>query len=252
MTIPAAAGRVPVLRPSVFANWPGVVAAVSTRIGGVSPSPLGMNLSFRVGDRDENVRQNRELFFGSLGVRTADLAIPGQVHGTTVLRVDAPGSYPESDALSTAASGVFLCVSVADCVPILLCDPAIPAIAAVHAGWRGTVGRIVAGAVRAMEREYAADPCRLRAYLGPAASSCCYVVGKDVASRFEDRFTRRDGAGIHVDLKEANYQQLLDAGVPAGQVETSLSCTICEPRQFHSFRRDGEQSGRMIAVIGMV
>jgi len=211
-----------------------------------------MNLSFRVGDREDNVRRNRELYFGSLGIRTTDLAIPGQIHGTTVFRVEGPGSYPECDGLITRARCVFLTVSVADCVPILLYDPVIPAIAAVHAGWRGTVGRIVDAAVRAMERSYSVDPCRLRAYLGPAASSCCYVVGEDVASRFESRFTRRDGARVRVDLKGANLQQLLDRGVPAGQIEMSPFCTVCESLQFHSYRRDGERSGRMIAVIGLV
>jgi hypothetical protein len=252
MTVTRSADIVPVVRPSIFAGGPAVVAAVSTRNGGVSPHPLGMNLSFRVGDCEKNVQRNREIFFGSLGIRTTDLAIPGQVHSTKVLRVDAPGSYPECDALITAARGVFLCVSVADCVPILLCDPAIPAIAAVHAGWRGTAGRIAEGAIHAMEREFTADPRRLRAYLGPAASSCCYVVGEDVASRFAEQFVRRDEAAAIVDLKRANLQQLLDQGVPACQAEISPFCTISDSGQFHSFRRDGAKSGRMIAVIGLV
>ncbi len=252
MTILFPPEDVPVIRPSVFPGKPAVLAAVSTRNGGVSPSPLGMNLSFHVGDREENVRRNREIFFGSLGIRTADLAIPGQVHGTTVLRVSTPGSYPGCDGLITDVPRVCLCVTVADCVPILLCDPVVPAVAAVHAGWRGTAGRILEGAVRKLESDLGVEPRRIRAYLGPAASPCCYTVGEDVAMQFERRFVRRAGAGFIVDLKRANYQQLLDVGVSVRQIEVSRACTISDSARFHSHRRDGKLSGRMIAVIGLI
>jgi YfiH family protein len=210
-----------------------------------------MNLSFRVGDQEENVRRNREIFFGSLGIGTSELAVPGQVHSTVVVRVGGPGSYPACDALITDARRVFLCVSVADCVPLLLYDPGIPAVAAVHAGWRGVAGRIVERAVGLMQRDLAVVPGRLRAYLGPSASVCCYAVGEEVASQFDPRFVQRDGGRFLVDLKQAARQQLLDAGVPAEQIEVSPSCTISEAQLFHSFRRDGERSGRMMAVIGL-
>lgn len=251
MTVPRAEEGLSVIHPSVFPHT-AVLAAVSTRNGGVSPAPLGMNLSLHVGDREENVRRNREIFFGSLGVGVHELAIPGQVHGTTVIRVSTPGSYAECDALSTGASRVFLCVSVADCVPILLCDPAVPAVAAVHAGWRGTVGRILESAVRNMERELGAEPMRLRAYLGPAASWCCYEAGEEVVGRFDPRFVRREGGRAFVDLKQANAGQLLGIGVPPEQIEVSPYCTISDMTRFHSFRRDGGRSGRMIAVIGLI
>lgn len=251
MTDPHPANRVPVVSPSIFPSEL-VIAAMSTRNGGVSPFPLGMNLSFRVGDREENVRRNREIFFGSLGVGTAELAWPEQVHSTAVVRVDKPGSYPACDALVTDARRIFLCVSVADCVPILLFDPGIPAVAAVHAGWRGAVGGIVGRAVRLMQRELAVVPERLRAYFGPSASACCYSVGEEVATQFDPRFVHRDGGRILADLKQATRQQLLDTGVPADQIEVSPSCTISEPQTFHSYRREGGHSGRMMAVIGLV
>jgi purine-nucleoside/S-methyl-5'-thioadenosine phosphorylase / adenosine deaminase len=106
--------------------------------------------------------------------------------------------------------------------------------------------------VRAMEREFGVDPTRVRAYLGPAASACCYVVGEEVASQFAEAFVRREAAGVIVDLKRANLQQLLDLGVPPGQIEVSPFCTISDSGRFHSFRRDGGRSGRMNAVIGLV
>ncbi len=251
MTVPRVEEELPVIRPPIFQD-PAVLAAVSTRNGGVSSAPFGMNLSFHVGDREENVRRNREIYFGSLGIRVDELAVPGQIHGTTVMRVGVPGSYAECDALITGASRVFLCVSVADCVPILLHEPAVPAVAAVHAGWRGTVGRILESAIQMMKRELGAEPGRLRAYLGPAASWCCYGVGEDVAAQFDPRCVRRDGGRTFVDLKGANAGQLLGLGVPPEHIEVSPYCTISDLNRFHSFRRDGLRSGRMIAVIGLV
>lgn len=240
-----------VLRPAIFGEDGLIVAAVSTRQGGVSPEPLGMNLSFRVGDAEENVRRNREIFFGSLGILPSELALPGQVHGAIVHRIDSPGNFLDCDALLTNAPRVFLCITVADCVPILLYDPTSKAIAAVHAGWRGTASGILARALERMSVEFSASPSRILAYLGPAASACCYVVGDEVASRFDPRFVSRTDAGPLVDLKGTNLQELLDAGVPQRQIEISPSCTISESALFHSFRRDGDRSGRMMAVIGL-
>jgi YfiH family protein len=226
-------------------------AAVSTRKGGFSRAPFGMNLSFRVGDREEDVRRNRELFLGALGISTNELAMPGQIHSDRVQRVDVPGHYPDCDALLTATPRVFLAISVADCVPILLYDPGVSAVAAVHAGWRGTASGILPRAMERLESEFGTSPSRLLAYLGPSASRCCYTVGEDVASQFDSRVVLRHDGRIIVDLKEANLAELLKSGVPREQIEVSPSCTICEPLVFHSFRRDGANSGRMMAVIGV-
>jgi YfiH family protein len=173
------------------------------------------------------------------------------VHGAIVHRIDSPGNFPDCDALLTNAPRVFLSITVADCVPILLYDPTAKAIAAVHAGWRGTASGILTRALERMSVEFSVSPPRILAYLGPAASACCYVVGDDVASRFDPRFVSRTDGGPVVDLKGANVEELLDAGVPSHQIEISPSCTISESAQFHSFRRDRDRSGRMMAVIGL-
>ncbi len=237
-----------VIRPSVFP--PGIVAGFSTRNGGVSPPPLGMNLSYRVGDDPANVRRNREVFFGSLGIEPGQLAIPGQIHGAAVRSVAAPGDYPETDALITSEKGLFLCVTVADCVPILLFDPLTGSVGAVHAGWRGTAAGIVRAAVGAMTTRFGSRPATLIASIGPSASDCCYKVGPDVASRFPSSFVRGASGESFVDLKGLNRSQLLDAGLLPGNVELSPYCTISDSTLFHSFRRDGAKSGRMMGVIG--
>ena len=239
-----------VIRPGVFP--PGVTAAFSTRNGGVSPPPLGMNLSFMVGDDPVNVRKNREIFFGALGIPPGRVAIPGQVHGTTVRRAAGPGDYPETDALISSEPGLFLCVSVADCVPILLFDPFHNAVGAVHAGWRGTASLIVEAAVEAMHAEFGTRPEGLIASIGPSASGCCYNVGADVASRFPPLFVREEQGESFVDLKGVNRGQLLNAGLRPGNVELSPYCTISDTSLFHSYRRDGVRSGRMMGVIGRI
>jgi YfiH family protein len=210
-----------------------------------------MNTSFSVGDDRRNVERNRELFLASHGIGPADLASPQQVHGNVVRRVSEPGSYPDCDALVTNAPGVFLTVSHADCVPILLYNPVAVAVAGVHAGWKGTDAGIAAVALHTMEEEFGAPPSGTLAYLGPAAGPCCYQVGEDVAARFDREFVRAVGGKYYLDLKQANLQQLCSAGVFPRNVEVSPHCTICRPDLFHSYRRDGDHSGRMMAVIGL-
>jgi polyphenol oxidase len=240
-----------VLKPDIFAAYPEIIAVMSTRNGGSSPDPFGMNLSFRVGDDPDCVRRNRERFFGSNDIPSTALAIPGQIHSSNIQVVNAPGEYPDRDALITASREVYLCVTVADCVPILLYEPVARVIAAVHAGWRGTAENILASTIARMQSEFGADGRNLLAYCGPAADVCCYVVGEEVAARFDRQFTPRNGNGTVVDLKSANRHQLLEAGVRQENIEISPACTITDSANFHSHRRDRERSGRMMAVIGL-
>ena len=229
----------------------GLVFGMSTRHGGVSPSPLGLNLSFNVGDDPANVRKNRALFFGELNIPLDRLAFPMQEHSAGVLRIDEPGRYSSCDALTTNKSDVYLCISAADCVPVFLYDRARKAIAGIHAGWRGTAAGIVRGALECMRREFSTDVRDLIAFIGPSADKCCYVVGPDVAGAFNAKFSHVKDGSSTVDLKGANRQQLLDAGVPADSIEVSPLCTISESHLLHSYRRDGAQSGRMLAVLGL-
>jgi hypothetical protein len=209
-----------------------------------------MNLSFNVGDDPANVRRNRDIFFGALGISPGQVAIPRQVHGTSVRRVDGPGDYQETDALISSERGLFLCISVADCVPILLFDPVRNAVGAVHAGWRGTASAIALAAVEAMHAGFGTLPADLIASIGPSAAGCCYRVGADVASRFPPAFVRVERGESYVDLKGVNRDQLLNAGLRPGNVELSPYCTISDSLLFHSYRRDGAKSGRMMGVIG--
>lgn len=226
-----------------------VVAGVSTRIGGVSGEMLGMNLSFRVGDDPELVRENRRLFLSHLGLSEDRLALPSQVHGNKVLRVDTPGLFENCDALVTDSTGVVLGISIADCVPILLCDPVRHAIGAVHAGWRGTAAGIAQVAVEAMKEHYQSLPENITAFVGPCASVCCYAVGEEVSRQFPAEVVSIVGKQQMLDLKQANCKDLEMTGVLPRNIEVSSHCTISDSELFHSHRRDGSRSGRMMAVI---
>ena len=229
----------------------GVCAGMSTRSGGVSVEPLGLNLSFRVGDIRERVIENRKLFFEALPVDSRSVAFPLQCHSTTVKNINVPGEYPECDALTTSRTGLALAITIADCVPILLFDPKRRAAAAVHAGWRGSAGRILEKTLTVMSEEYGVDPQDILAFIGPSAHSCCYDVGQEVAEQFPAAFRIPGPDGkFFIALSEFNKQQLVDCGVPPDAVEIHPHCTICD-NHYHSFRRDGDASGRMVAVIAM-
>ena len=226
--------------------------ACSLRHGGVSRPPLDMNLSFNVGDDPACVEENRRRLLRHIDAGTEDLALPGQMHSATVRRADVPGQYDRCDGLMTDVAGLVLGVSVADCVPVFLVDRRLRVIGAIHAGWRGTAANIAGAAVSALALEYGCNPRDLVAFIGPSAGACCYVVGEEVAARFPPDLISRKEGDPHVDLKAANLRQLLAAGLMAGQVEVSPRCTISEESIFHSYRRDGERSGRMMGVIRLL
>ncbi|MEO8167216.1 MAG: peptidoglycan editing factor PgeF [bacterium] len=241
-----------ILKADCFKSFPAIQFGMSTRKGGVSPEPFGMNLSFSVGDAEENVRRNRELFFGALEIRLDALATQRQIHSGNVQVVRQPGNYHDCDAMITSQPGVFLCVSVADCVPIFLFDEKNKVVAGIHAGWRGTKAGIVSNTINLMKKEFGSDPAKIVAYIGPSASACCYEVGGEVASQFISEFViPRDGK-ILLDLKAANTVQLVQSGVSSSSIEVSSLCTITETQLLHSFRRDGVHSGRMMGVIGLL
>lgn len=240
-----------IIRPAFAAEHSALVCALSTRLGGVSHGKFGMNLSFAVGDDPEAVEENRRRFFGSIGIPTEALVFQKQVHGDVVRHVTMPGVLESTDGSCTSTPGIFLCVTIADCVPVFLFDPRVPAVGVVHAGWRGTAGEIARKGVEVMVRELGAQPSGMQAYIGPSAGVCCYAVGDEVVSRLPASCVHMTGGETKADLKAANRQHLLLAGLPAEGITIDPACTICGSALYHSHRRDGKESGRMMGVIGL-
>ena len=157
----------------------------------------------------------------------------------------------EGDALVTDDVARSIGVKTADCVPILLLDAGRHAVAAVHAGWRGTAAGIAARAVEKMSLDFGSHPRDIYAALGPCIRECCYEVGPDVAAQFTSIFPERPPVNgkQHVDLPEANRRHLAAAGIPAAHIFDSGLCTSCLPEHFFSYRREPQNPGRMISAI---
>jgi YfiH family protein len=168
-----------------------------------------------------------------------------QIHSSVVLVADRAGLIGEGDALVTAQPGIAVSVRTADCYPILLADSRRHVVAAVHAGWRGTAARIVPEAIAKMRAQWGTGPQDIYAAIGPGIGGCCHEVGSEVARQFGAKAGR-------LALAEANRCQLIDSGVENGHIDVLGLCTFCDPAQFHSFRRDKDEAGRMVSFIRIV
>jgi len=198
----------------------------------------------------------------SVGCQVRRLARVRQVHGAAVRVVragDLDAPVPEADAVVTNVPGLAVAVVAADCVPVLLADPVTGAVAAVHAGWRGTAADAVGAAVAALTRECGALPATLVAAIGPSIGACCYEVGEDLLTAFAAaghssvdlaEWFARDRAGrLRLDLWQANADLLVHAGVPRARVHVAGLCTKTHVDVFESFRVEGDRAGRMAAII---
>lgn len=240
-----------IIKPRIFSQFAEIVAAQSTSQGGVSPSPYGLNLSSHVGDDPANVVENRRRFFEAAGVPIeARVVYQSQIHSRNITAVSGHEAVvKDSDALITREPNVVLAVSIADCAPVLIYDPVTRIVAAVHAGWRGTQQEITALTIERM-KALGSSPRDMYAFIGACASGARYEVGKEVAEQFHSRYTKPTGDGKYLlDVRRANADQLLDAGMPERHLEISDRCTISDAA-LHSYRRDGAQAGRMLAIIG--
>jgi YfiH family protein len=191
-------------------------------------------------------------FSDALGLDGTPIHWAKQVHGVAAAAIRGPATpgehnAGECDALATDRPGVALVVQTADCVPILLSAPT--AVAAAHAGWRGSA-RNVAGVAIAALRELGAAPEKVHAWLGPSIGPCCYEVGGEVAAQFAGDFVRAGcGGGFRLDLRGVNVSQLEAAGIPRTAISVHPACTKCGGEGFASYRRDGAKAGRMIALV---
>jgi polyphenol oxidase len=206
-----------------------------------------------------------------------------QIHSAIIHRVDSPGYETlAGDGLITNVPGLLLAIKTADCVPVLIVDAKRHVVGAFHAGWRGTVARIVEKGAGEMRRQFGSLPRDLRVGIGPCIRRCCYSVGAEVRAEFESQFTYADdafeevfdsnaihvkypllflnqrapghgdlGPEIHLDLVEANRRQLLDAGVREANISVIGGCTACDTTRFFSHRTEFGKTGRMMAVVGL-
>jgi len=265
----------------------------STRQGGQSrvycaeDAPGELNLGLTAADNRDAVMTNRRLLAEAVtGDASTPLITLRQFHSNLVVRVTAADSARErpwkADGVISDEPGLLLAVQTADCIPVLVADRRRKAVGAFHAGWRGTVKRIVETGVGRMRFEFGSRPEDLVAAIGPGIGQCCYAVGEEVLSEFESQFTYgrelfREvydsdavrtkypmlfltqrapghspiGPSLHVDLIEANRRQLMAAGVGEKKIQVVGGCSQCQPELFYSHRGSRGHAGRMMAVIGV-
>ena len=271
---------------SEILNFPWLVHGFSTRMGGHSSAYGGssLNLGFTRDDTRAAVERNREAFLQALdaGPGAWHLVTQRQVHSDLIHHVTAADAHPTGDGLITNVPGLLLGVQTADCLPVLLVDTKRRAVGAFHAGWRGTLHRIVEKGVGEMRRQFGSTPADLRGAIGPGIHSCCYQVGEEVREKFHSQFAyagevfrevresnpvhekypllflnaRPPGHGpeetlLYLDLVAANTRQLLDGGVPATNISASALCTSCRTDLLFSYRKEKGVVGRLMGVVGI-
>jgi YfiH family protein len=267
-----------------------LVHGFSTRTGGKTtvyrPGKTDLNLGFTNSDDPRHVTENRSLFVKAAtgGREILGMVTLRQIHSSLIRRVTADDISPslKGDGLMTDQPGVLLGIQTADCIPVLVADRKKRAVAAFHAGWRGTLARIVENGVGRMRLEFGSKPEHLIASIGPGIGQCCYSVGDEVQEQFESQFpyapelfhevydsdpvkekypmlflTARApghsdiGPAMHLDLVEANRRQLLAAGLKKGSIFVTGQCTGCNTDRFFSHRIERGFTGRMMSVIGI-
>ena len=275
-----------VLESVVLARLRWLRHGFSTRPGGASAldGKPALNLGFTEWDERERVEANRTKFLAAIGAGGMPLVTLRQFHSDVIHLAVAPGEeVPKADALITGTPGLLLGVQTADCVPILLADTRRRVVAAIHAGWRGTLARIAVKTLGRMSMEFGTEPRDVVAALGPAIGQSCYEVGPEVAQAFAAQFPSAaewfDGPfdqlahgeeplwlpwltmmppghvppppRVQLDVRASNRWQLIDAGVPGKQIAISDLCTACRTDLLFSYRREGAKTGRLMAVIGV-
>ena len=245
------------LRSELLASY-GAIGIFSLRHGGISPSPFdSLNLGSGLGDDEGNVTHNLDTLISAASLpRTPHRAM--QVHGTGVLVCRDQGSMHQDQAdILIGVDGAAVAVRVADCVPILLADPEAGVIAAVHAGWRGTAAQVALHAITAMQ-QHGAKPEQILAFIGPCIGPCCFEIDSTTVNKLirccddAHRFIHRAGNKAHADLAAINAQQLRYAGITQAHIEQTSTCTYCDKQHFYSWRRDGKQTGRHLAVVALL
>lgn len=289
----AAGNQIEILNSPLLVEIDWLVSGFSTRAGGTTEiykpdhGAAELNLGFTTSDSRENVLENRRRFLKSLTDDPSFAMVTlRQVHSSVIRRVTAKDAGKDArwkaDGMITSEPRLLLAIQTADCVPVLVADRRQRAVAAFHAGWRGTLKRIVENGVGRMRLEFGSKPKDLVAAIGPAIGQCCYAVGEEVRSEFLSQFAYADdlfcdvydsdpvrekypllfltarapghsniGPSLHLDLAEANRRQLLDAGLKPGSISVLGECTSCCGDRYFSYRESQGFTGRMLSVIGV-
>ena len=239
----------------------------TTRMGGVSEGVFAtMNLSLTRGDREEAVQENYKRVARALGVSYEGIVCSDQTHTTNVrvvteedrgCGITRPRPYQDVDGLVTNVAGITLATFYADCVPLYFVDPVHKAIGLSHSGWKGTVHRMGKVTIETMQRTFGSNPSEIICAIGPSICQDCYEVSQDVADAFAEEFAvhkqqillDKGNGKFQLDLWEANYRVLLEAGVTSEHISKPNVCTCCNPELLFSHRASQGKRGNLGAFL---
>ncbi len=240
-----------VLKSSLLNRFPEIIFGFSTKIGLKRGGPYYFNMSLSVQDSKSNVLQNRGYFFTRIGLSDSSVATQKQVHGDNVTFIDEGRDCGESDAMITDKPNLGLAISSADCPAIFLFDVQNKVIAAVHSGWRGTEKKILLKVLTKLMQDFKSEPNNIFAYIAPSISANNYEVGEEVASLFDDRYSLKKNLKYLLDLQRINRDLMLNFGLLKKNIQISSLCSYEMKDLLHSYRRDGEISGRAFGVFAI-
>ncbi len=240
-----------VLKSSLLNRFPQIVFGFSTKIGLKRGDPYYFNMSLSVEDSREKVFRNRRYFFKRLGLSESAVATQKQVHGDRVTFIEEDINCGESDAMITNKPNLGLAISSADCPAIFLFDIQNKIIAAVHSGWRGTEKKILLKVLSKLENDFNSKPSSLVAYIAPSINQKNYEVGEEVASLFAEQYSIKKNSKYLLNLQNMNKDIMLEFGLIRENIQISSLCSYEMKDLLHSYRRDGEVSGRAFGVIAM-
>lgn len=257
-------GSLELLTCNAFSAFPFLRHGFTTRTGGASTGGCSsLNFSWKRKDSAENVQENHRRLANAMGFLPEDFVFVEQTHSDRIFVADAThrnkGSWWQNapspyDAVITRDKGTALIARVADCIPVLLLDPTLPAVAAVHSGWRSTAAKIIEKAVLSMQETFGCRPENILAAVGPCIGPACFAVGQEVADIFAQSFGGRQyerevNGQRTVDLWACAADQLKNAGLAQENIHMAKICTHCQPEKYFSHRRDKGETGAMLAVI---
>ena len=248
------------LKVPQWENYQGLLHGFTGRRGGKSTGRFaGLNVSYRVGDDPKVVSQNVCDVKLAAGIHDGRIVTMKQMHGEDLVEVKDKNltEAGEADGMVTSEKDIYLAVLTADCVPLLFVAPKQRVVAAVHAGWRGTMAGIAEKTARLLKTRYGVEPSELEVALGPSIGICCYEVKDDVAGPLMKRWGKlttpsiavRDGKSF-INLRRLNRDILRAAGVPGNQLFQVGPCTSCTPEDFFSYRRERSETGRQMSFVG--
>ncbi len=249
-------------------NKLGINNYFTTRLGGISKKPFkSLNFGLHNGDSYEDVNNNRNLFFKLQDIKMQNVVSSIQTHSTNIKIVNKEmrgmgaksldDAIPENDGMITNCTDTFLTAFFADCVPLYIYDEINKVISLLHAGWKGTLGKIALNAINKMKDIYNTKPVDCTVVIGPSIGPCCYEVDKKIIIKFERRgfnlkkIIKYKYGHYFLDLWEANKQIFLELGIPNSKIYISKLCTCCNNNIFFSYRAENGLTGRMAAVLGL-